>query len=250
VAEGTFYEGLLIVWFALSGVTFVVLWWLPAPYGRHVRPGWGPTLPSRLGWVLMELPSALVMAACFAAGVRDAWTYVFLGLWELHYLYRSLVYPFRRRGAAKPMPLTVIALGAAFNIGNAYLNGRGLTAYATETGAGWSDPRFLAGVVLFFAGFAINIHSDEVLRRLRGSSDAGYQIPRGGFYRFVSCPNYFGEIVEWLGWAIAAATPAGWAFALWTAANLVPRARTHHAWYRRQFSEYPRERRAVIPLLF
>jgi hypothetical protein len=36
-------------------------------------------------------------------------------------------------------------------------------------------------------------------------------------------------------------------FAVWTAANLIPRAISHHAWYRRTFADYPRDRRAVIP---
>ncbi|MBI4699950.1 MAG: hypothetical protein HY744_02090 [Deltaproteobacteria bacterium] len=34
-----------------------------------------------------------------------------------------------------------------------------------------------------------------------------------------------------------------------TAANLVPRARAHHLWYRRTLAGYPPERRAVIPYL-
>jgi 3-oxo-5-alpha-steroid 4-dehydrogenase 1 len=39
------------------------------------------------------------------------------------------------------------------------------------------------------------------------------------------------------------------AFLVWTVANLAPRAfRTHH-WYRQQFSDYPRERKALIPFV-
>lgn len=37
------------------------------------------------------------------------------------------------------------------------------------------------------------------------------------------------------------------AFALWTAANLIPRALWRHRWYRQTFSDYPPSRRAVIP---
>jgi hypothetical protein len=36
---------------------------------------------------------------------------------------------------------------------------------------------------------------------------------------------------------------------VWTAANLIPRALGHHAWYRGHFADYPRARRAVIPFL-
>lgn len=37
------------------------------------------------------------------------------------------------------------------------------------------------------------------------------------------------------------------AFALWTAANLIPRALWRHRWYRQTFPDYPPSRRAVIP---
>ena len=65
----------------------------------------------------------------------------------------------------------------------------------------------------------------------------------------VSCPNYFGEILEWLGWAIATWSPAGLAFFVWTVANLTPRAIAHHKWYKDEFENYPDERKALIPFL-
>jgi steroid 5-alpha reductase family enzyme len=139
-------------------------------------------------------------------------------------------------------------------VANAYLNARFITHFATYPPgwtAGWlTDPRFVGGVALFLVGFAINQHADEVLRKLRGPSEQGYKIPEGGLYRFVSAPNYFGELVEWSGFALAAWSPAGLAFAVWTAANLVPRAWANHRWYRRTFPEYPTARRALVPFLF
>ncbi len=106
------------------------------------------------------------------------------------------------------------------------------------------------GVVLFLAGFAVNQHSDAILRRLRAPGDTGYRIPRGGGFGLVSCPNYSGELVEWLGWAILTWSPAGLVFFLWTAANLVPRARSHHRWYHEHFPDYPLERTSVVPFLY
>ena len=87
------------------------------------------------------------------------------------------------------------------------------------------------------------------LRRLRSTSPEGYVVPRGPLFRWLSCPNYFGEIVEWTGFALASWSPGGLLFALWTAANLVPRAIHHHRWYRAKFADYPRSRRAVMPFL-
>ncbi|GIQ98336.1 MAG: hypothetical protein CM15mP4_1730 [Candidatus Neomarinimicrobiota bacterium] len=39
-------------------------------------------------------------------------------------------------------------------------------------------------------------------------------------------------------------------FALWTIFNLLPRALKHHAWYKDKFSDYPKDRKAIIPKLF
>jgi 3-oxo-5-alpha-steroid 4-dehydrogenase 1 len=56
-------------------------------------------------------------------------------------------------------------------------------------------------------------------------------------------------MIEWTGWAIATWSTAGLAFAVYTAANLGPRALRHHAWYRERFADDPRERKALIPYL-
>ena len=75
-------------------------------------------------------------------------------------------------------------------------------------------------------------------------------MPFGGGFAYVSAPNYLGEIVEWVGFALAAGTLAAWAFALFTFANLAPRALANHRWYRARFAEYPPDRRALIPFLW
>ncbi len=235
---------------ALAAVTFVALRSVVAPYGRHARAGWGPTLPARLGWLLMESPAALLFAALYALGPGrgSAAPLALLALWELHYLYRAFAYPFLLRGGHR-MPLVVALLGVAFNVLNAYVNAPWISAYGDYPAEWLLDPRFLAGASLFLAGFALHVSSDRTLRRLRGAGESGYAIPRGGAFEWVSCPNYLGELVEWSGWALATWSLAGLAFALYTAANLVPRALAHDAWYRRRFAEYPARRRALVPFV-
>ena len=110
--------------------------------------------------------------------------------------------------------------------------------------------RFVIGVILFVSGLAINIHSDRILRNLRAPGETGYKIPRGGAFEFVTAANYFGETLEWLGYAVAANTPAAAAFAAFTVLNLAPRAASHHDWYKKKFENYPKKRKAYIPLLF
>ena len=94
------------------------------------------------------------------------------------------------------------------------------------------------------------VHSDRVLINLRKPGETGYKIPVGGGYRWVTAPNYLGEILEWTGWAILTWSTAGLSFAVFTMANLAPRAFSNHTWYRENFPDYPPERKALIPYLF
>ena len=82
------------------------------------------------------------------------------------------------------------------------------------------------------------------------ATETGYKIPRGGAFELVSGANFFGEIVEWSGFALAAWSLPGLAFAIFTFANIGPRAASHHRWYLTKFPEYPRSRRAVIPFVW
>jgi hypothetical protein len=111
------------------------------------------------------------------------------------------------------------------------------------------DPRFIVGALLFWFGYVLNQHSDRVLINLRGDGQTGYKIPYGGGYRFVSCPNYLGEMVEWGGWALACWNPGALAFFVWTVANLAPRAIKTHRWYRESFPDYPPRRKALLPFI-
>ena len=252
MTEARIYQLLLYGFFVLGALTVPGLVFLTAPYGRHAKEGWGPKVMSRIGWILMEGPATLLIAACFFIAPHPpspvAW--FFLVMWEIHYVNRAFIFPFKMRGGDKPMPLIIAFFGLTFQLINGYLNGRGLTLFGPQYTLAWLyDPRFLVGTAMFFGGLLINQQSDRILINLRKPGETGYKIPTGGFYRWVSCPNYFGEMLEWSGFAVATWSPAGLAFALWTAANLVPRAFSHHKWYRETFPDYPRERRAILPLI-
>ena len=95
----------------------------------------------------------------------------------------------------------------------------------------------------------INRSSDNKLISLRRENKE-YQIPQGGMFDYISCPNHFGEIVEWIGFAIIVFNLGTLSFALWTAFNLIPRALNHHNWYINYFKDYPDKRKALIPYIF
>ncbi len=239
--------GLLLVAVPVFGLLFRIT----APYGRHHDGGWGPSLPSRAGWIIMEAPAVLFFVAVYSFGQwrLEPVPLVLLALWQLHYLHRTLIYPWRMRGQKK-MPLLVVGLGLCFSFVNPYLNARHISHLA-DYGSDWFfDPRFVVGMVVMLIGFGINTWADMLLTRLRRPGESGYHIPAGGLFRFVSCPNYLGEMIEWAGWAIATWSLPGFCFAVFTVANLAPRAWSNHRWYQRTFAEYPRARRALIPGLW
>jgi len=253
--EMLIFNGVMFLLLVTAGGVFDLLFFVTAPYGRHIRKGWGPSLDNKIAWIIMELFPPVGFAMLFFLG---SWKtgylpYIFLFLWLFHYLYRALMFPMLIRGN-KTMPVSVMLFGIIFNSLNAYTQGRylyflspGLEKY----GPTWlTTPQFVIGVILFFTGFAIHSTSDSITRNLRQPGESGYKIPFGGLFTWVSCPNYLGEILQWFGWAVLTWSIPGLVFALWTVANLMPRARANHEWYNDTFEDYPRKRKALIPFLF
>jgi len=256
--EITIYWSILIASAVIALAIFILLLYISAPYGRHIRKGWGPSIQSKWGWIIMESPTVIVVSVLYALSdyKLELVPIVFLVLWLLHYVQRDLIFPFFLR-TKKRMPVLIMLFGLIFNFSNSYLQARWIFHFARETGIGpqYNDnwllsAQFIAGVIIFILGYIINRHSDVILRDLRKPGENGYKIPFGGMYKFISSPNYFGEILIWVGWALMVWNWAGLLFAFWTMANLVPRAISHHKWYKETFEDYPEKRKAIIPYLF
>ena len=243
----------IVVIFASAPCVFVTLFFFTAPYGRHFRQGWGPSVSPRAGWILMELPALVVIGATvlFSGRTVSPMALLLLGLWEIHYLYRACLFPFLMRQNGKRFPIVLILFAVIFNSLNGYANGTFLANASPFPADGlFARVRLCVGIVLFVAGFLIHVRADHNLRNLRAPGEGGYKIPRGGLFEYIANPNYFGEIVEWTGFALAAWSIPGLGFAVFTVANLVPRAYSNRAWYVARFPDYPKERKRVIPLLF
>jgi protein-S-isoprenylcysteine O-methyltransferase Ste14 len=246
------YFLLVKIWITLGIILFPVLLSITAPYGRHSRKDWGPMIPNRLAWMIMELPTLAMFVIFFFMGPNpiNLVTLVFFLSYTIHYANRAVIFPLRTRTSKKLMPLIIALLAICFNLVNGFINGYYFGTVSDGYNLEWFyDIRFMAGVLLFVVGMAINLRSDNILLSLRQSSSNGYSIPTGGLFKFVSCPNFFGEMLEWTGFAIMTWSPAALTFAIWTVVNLVPRALDHHRWYRAKFPDYPVERKAVIPFV-
>lgn len=231
----------------MAVIVFVALFFFKAGYGYLSTSKWGPKISNKTAWIIMEAPAFLFLLyqtiryAVSGADTGNSKTvlYVMAGLYLLHYFQRSFIFPLMMRGKST-MPVVIMLMGLTFNTLNAYLIGGWLYTEA-PTGmyeSGWlHSPQFIIGTLIFFAGMAINLHSDHVIRNLRKPGDTRHYIPRKGLYRYVTSANYFGELTEWIGYAILTWSPAGLLFAVWTFANLGPRAKSLTEKYEQEFGE-------------
>jgi steroid 5-alpha-reductase len=159
------------------------------------------------------------------------------------------------------MNVTILISGILFNLINSYINGKYLSTICSpdidyNSATYWKSWNFGAGLVIFFCGMWINIQADNILMGLRDTATfksqipSSYKIPQGGMFTFVSCANYFGEILEWFGFSLLTWNIASFSFFWMTSCNLIPRAYSHHLWYKTNFKDsYPQNRRAVIPFV-
>ncbi|XP_069578175.1 3-oxo-5-alpha-steroid 4-dehydrogenase 2a isoform X1 [Brachyistius frenatus] len=228
----------------------------PTRYGRYV-PADIRCCSARLGWLVQEVPSFLLPLMLLLLTEPDTeqpgrtrrgtgrkllvWTFM------LHYFHRSFIYTFLTRG--RPVPLIIVLSAAIFCSINGFLQGHHLLHCAQFKDTWLTDARLAAGFLVFVLGLTINIHSDHILRSLRKPGETVYRIPHGGMFEFVSGANFFGEIVEWCGYAVAVWSLPAFAFFFFTVCSIGPRAYQHHRDYQQRFEDYPRSRKALIPFI-
>ncbi|WKX99923.1 hypothetical protein Q1695_014639 [Nippostrongylus brasiliensis] len=214
-------------------------------YGRYTVHS-SYTIPARIAWFVQELPS-FIIPVYYAIGCQSIAGGVVLAAFLIHYFNRTFVYPFQlKSGSGTPWYICLSAV--AFCSWNGYIQGSFHGQYFHPEHFFSSVTTYL-GMALFATGMYINIQSDSILRNLRKPGEAGYKIPRGGMFEYVSGANFFGEIVEWFGYALMSGSLPAIAFAMFTASNIGPRAVHHHRWYHEKFPDYPKSRKALIPFL-
>lgn len=251
----TTYNTFLWVMAAVAVVVFVALQFFEAGYGYLFDRRYGPPVNNKVGWVLMESPVFVAMCILWAMSDRQWATVplVLFSMFQLHYFQRSFIFPLLMRGKSK-MPLGIVLMGMVFNTLNALMQGGWIFYLApADYYADWfAKPYIYVGVLLFFAGMFINMQSDYIIRHLRKEGDTRHYIPRGGAFRYVSSANYFGELLEWTGFAIASWSWAGVVFVLWTFANLAPRSASLYKRYAKEFGEEFTSlgRKRIIPFIY
>ena len=244
------FDLFLNIWIGFGVLTFayLIISKIRTPYGRHSSKGWGLMINNTWAWFWMEFPALVVMPFLSLIGPNELnpFSILLVSIWFIHYFNRVIVFPLRIKTKGKKMPISIALSAFFFNIFNGFFNGY-YVGFIMDQGSIYNY-NVLIGLIIFICGMMINISSDNTLISLRKNSE-GYKIPRGNFFNFVSCPNYMGEIIEWIGFFVIAMSLPALSFALWTFFNLVPRALNHHDWYLENFDNYPKNRKAVIPCI-
>ena len=241
---------IIYIWIAIAVILFPIQLFISAPYGRHTKTTWGPMISNKLGWILMEGWALVAFWTIYIIYFNsNTYSLFFAGLYTVHYINRSFIFPLRTQTKGKQMPLMIALSAMLFNSVNAssigfYLSN--VTKYPADYFLHWN---FIIGLILFVIGFYINYKSDGILIHLRKPGETGYKIPEGFLFRYISCPNHFGEMLEWLGFMLLVWNLAGVSFFVWTVSNLLPRALHHHKWYLQNFADYPKDRKAVFPFV-
>ena len=241
---------------ALAAVVFVALYFVKAGYGVFFDHKWGLSVDNKLGWVLMESPVFIAMCVLWWYSDRrfEVVPLCFFAVFQLHYFQRSFIFPLLIKGHSR-MPINIMLSGVLFNLLNALMQGGWIFYLAPmeRYSIDWlATPQFVIGILVFFIGMYINIQSDSIIRNLRKEGDKGHYLPKGGMFTYVNSANYFGELLQWTGFAIMTWSWAGAVFAWWTFANLAPRAAALYTKYKEMFPlEMSKEKRKrIIPFIY
>ena len=250
----TYFNLFLIVMAVLAAIIFIILYYVEAGYGMLFNKRWGFPIPNKIAWICMEMPVFIIMFIIWAGSERkhEVVPLIFFLLFELHYIQRAFIFPLLMKGKSK-MPMGIMCMGIIFNILNGYMQGEWIFYLAPDnlyTTQWLHTPPFIIGILLFFTGMGINWHSDYIIRHLRKPGDTKHYLPKGGMFNYVTSANYFGEIIEWCGFAILTWSASGAVFAWWTIANLVPRANTLYHKYKKMFGNELGNRKRVIPFVY
>ena len=241
-----------------------------------VNTGYGKFLPSAtrgflvssaLAWFIYESPNLIIgfYFLFFKSFPMTIPNLAIFSLFLIHYIHRDLIYPLKLIGNSRKYPLELASTAVFFCTFNGYYQSYSnthLCSYEDDWIYTWN---FSFGIILFALGMFINIRSDNILLKIKKrklealkkenkdiqieASKKIYGIPNEFLFQYVASPNYFGECLEWLGYAIAGWSLNGLVFFLSTFSILLSRAILNKQWYRNNFTEYPKDRKAMVPFI-
>jgi len=171
-----------------------------------------------------------------------------------HYVKRLLETQFVHRFSNGTMPIQNIFKNSIY-----YWGFTATIAYFINhplyTPAYFGDAQFYGSLLGFLFCQLGNYAIHVALRNLRpeGSKERKIPFPTSNpftiLFNFVSCPNYTYEVGSWMFFTLMSQTVMSAVFALAGALQMTAWAIKKHKNYRKEFKDYPRGRKSIIPFL-
>eukprot|EP01083_Nonionella_stella_P282527 961345_1 len=95
----------------------------------------------------------------------------------------------------------------------------------------------------------LNLDAHVRLKNLRPPGTKKRGIPKGQLFEYVSCANYFWEISGWFWFSLLTSVGTSWFFWAVGGVQMYFWASDKHVRYRKEFKNYPRNRKALIPFI-
>jgi len=202
-------------------------------------------------------PIAITLALClFRKQIYNTdealsfYQYLGVGLVLFHYVKRELETIFIHRFGNDTMPWMNIVkncFGYWFVFGVCCMYFFLKPSYKPAVWVDETVSIILAGFFIFFE--ILNLITHVVLRNLRqvGTNQRG--IPQGWGFGFVSCANYFWETLSWFTFAVFVQNWGAYLFLIMGFVQMLIWAQEKHKRYLREFPDYPKDRKAMIPFI-
>lgn len=176
------------------------------------------------------------------------------GCWTFHYAKRLAETVFVHRFSHATMPIMNIVKNSIYYWGFA-----AFVAYFVNhplfTAPMYGDVQMYAGLAGFiiseFGNFGIHV----LLRNLRPPGTKERRIPKPDgnpmtmMFNFVSCPNYTYEFGAWLSFSVLTQCLPALLFTVVGFYQMAVWAQGKHYNYKKEFKDYPRGRKAILPFL-
>ncbi|KAF5279008.1 hypothetical protein FQA39_LY05686 [Lamprigera yunnana] len=172
--------------------------------------------------------------------------------WSVHYAKRLLETIFVHRFSHATMPILNLFKNCTY-----YWAFSAYVAYYTNHNL-FTPPhvaQVIFGLLLFSFSELGNLSIHLLFRNLRPAGISVRQIPKPDgllfnyLFQYVSCPNYTYEIVAWLGFSIMTSCVPALLFTLIGGYQMTVWALSKHRNYKKEFPEYPKNRKAIIPFI-
>lgn len=114
----------------------------------------------------------------------------------------------------------------------------------------------ILGVVIFGFAWVNQYRSAKILANLR-KNFAGqvvtveHKLPKGGLFEYISSPHLTCEVLIYLSLYMILYNNESFKYVFfWVLSNQIETSLLNHWWYKKTFKNYPKKRKAFIPLIF